>query len=255
MKEDDLIESGARLTPSLIKSADKLNTVNATLIPPILDSVLKESAHSAYTSPDAIPLPRNFSLLGPSGNTPQHGHSPAPLLHSTLPPFKPPSETVVAPEVPSGDALPLGTGAGPHTSLIMGSPIPSATATPISSPSLENVTAAQQSSNLVIAPIEAVPLPAAAPVAILAGRLANNPAAAEAVKAATVDLGAGPDGIPTLLTWTPGEGEGKEGGVATGEGMPQKVYVTGTFAKGWTTKIELRKKKWVDLSVYWRSDK
>lgn len=121
-------------------------------------------------------------------------------------------------------------------------------------------------------------LPAAAPLAALNPELINNPKMQEVVQAATVDLGAGPDGVPTLLTWKAEEEDAiigspsKDGGVGSGpagadtEGVdgassaartrktststgPQQVFVTGTFAKGWNTKIELRRKEWVPLAA------
>jgi hypothetical protein len=92
-----------------------------------------------------------------------------------------------------------------------------------------------------------------------------------------VDFGAGPDGVDTLLTWkadqeyapsgakmVPGaagkKGKGKigpDGQSQQGEeeeevGKPQtpeKVFVTGTFAKGWNAKIELRRKECVASSA------
>lgn len=250
------IDDGARLTPSL-RHAESLSVVATNVIPPVLETVIKDrsSEHSPGRlahSPDPIPLPRNFSHAPSSNAT---STSLASQLESILPPSSLPHTTIVAPEVPSSiNQSSLGTAAGPTTSLIVGSPIGSATGTPVASPSLST----SELSGSILAPIDgaqgpsspssvasspSIPLPAAAPLAVLTGSLANNPLAVEAAKAATVDLGAGPDGIPTLLTWTPGEGVGKEGGPESGDGMPQKVYVTGTFAKGWTTKIELRKKK------------
>jgi len=239
-KEID-IDDGARLTPSLRKHADSLSVVPTAAIPAALQSVIKD--HTSARSPDPIPLPRNFSLL-------PLGHSP----HQAAAPTQQPYSTIVAPEIPdSVNNQSLGTAAGPTASLIVGSPIGSLSGTPASSPALST----NDMSHSILAPIDTsvpfnhqpsspiIPLPTAAPIVVLTGSLADNPAAAEAIKTATVDLGAGAEGIPTLLTWTPGEGVGKEGGPETGEGMPKKVYVTGTFAKGWTTKIELRKKKYV----------
>lgn len=111
-------------------------------------------------------------------------------------------------------------------------------------------------------------LPAAAPIAALHPGLASDPEAQASVAAATVDFGAGPDGVPTLLTWkadqefvpsgakmVPGakgniKGKGKVGEAGQDEEeeaqlphTPEKVFVTGTFAKGWNAKIELRRKE------------
>ena len=83
-------------------------------------------------------------------------------------------------------------------------------------------------------------LPAAASIAALNPNLAQDPKAQEAVQAATVDLGAGPDGVPTLLTWKAEEQTSDDPSKPT-EGAHQ-VFVTGTFANGWNTKIELRPK-------------
>jgi hypothetical protein len=211
-----------------------------------------------------IPLPFEFSTPtdSPFASLPP---SLEPDL-SALPPLDPPTDTVVAPLIPAAVPLPLGTAASATASLIMGSPRESATSSPlagtptVSSAALdhpfnvsESLVSAMQRSTAVSefssssGGASSHPLPAAAPLVALTGSLSNDPAAAEAVKAATVDLGAGAEGVPTLLTWTPGEGEGKEGGMKEGEAGPSKVYVTGTFAKDWTTKIELRKKKSVAL--------
>lgn len=73
----------------------------------------------------------------------------------------------------------------------------------------------------------ALPNPAYSIAAPLPSVLASQPA----TQAAAVDLGAGPEGVPTLLTW---KNEDEPAG---------KVFVTGTFAKGWRTKIEMRKKE------------
>ncbi|GAA96131.1 hypothetical protein E5Q_02792 [Mixia osmundae IAM 14324] len=110
------------------------------------------------------------------------------------------------------------------------------------------VNAISPEESTLVSPIPILPpnvMTAAAPIAALTNLA--NPAAAEAVKNATVDLGAGPEGVPTLLTWRPGNRIGGEGGPdGTGEGAskkgPERVYVTGTFANRWQTKIELSKK-------------
>ena len=91
-------------------------------------------------------------------------------------------------------------------------------------------------------------LPAAVPFAAVNLGRAQNLKTQEAVQAATVDLGAGPDGVTTLLTWKAAEeeGEASTGGFSGPKGdaaRPQQVFVTGTFAKGWGTKIELRRKE------------
>lgn len=185
---------------------------------------------------------------------------------SLLPPLHPPEETVVAPPVPVNVAIPLGAGASATAASIVGSPWASGHNSPATSPPLTttanedpasgfmslnseamNITADQAQSAAGSShtpntcPTPTNPLPVVAPVATIAAL--SNPNAVEAVKAATVDLGAGPEGVPTLLTWTPGEGNGREGVAADRPGGPSKVFVTGTFAKGWTTKIELRKKE------------
>ena len=86
-------------------------------------------------------------------------------------------------------------------------------------------------------------LPAAAPIAALNPTLAQDPKVQQAVQAATVDLGAGPDGVPTLLTWKADEETMLNGEKGMQTGTPEKVFVTGTFAKGWNAKIELRRKE------------
>lgn len=177
---------------------------------------------------------------------------------SLLPPLHPPAETVVAPPVPVNVAIPLGAGASATAASIVGSPWASGHNSPATSPPLVTNEEPQsgfmslntEAMNIAGEPSQAstptncatpTPLPVVAPVATISAL--SNPSAVEAVKAATVDLGAGPDGVPTLLTWTPGEGNGREGGTIDRPGGPSKVFVTGTFAKGWTTKIELRKKE------------
>lgn len=91
-------------------------------------------------------------------------------------------------------------------------------------------------------PPDAPIVPAAAPVSAQGTTwLAQNPQAQEAVLNATVDLDAGPDAVPTLLTWRP-VGAGGEGGTVESGSQPKSVYVTGTFAKDWKTKIEMRKR-------------
>ena len=220
-------------------------------------------------SQQEIPLPFDYgSVASTLVNMPLGAD-----LSKALPPLNPPIDTVLAPFIPEAVPLPLGTGASATTGLIVGSPLSSETSTPVVTPSQSDaklqvdkinlsaegtsaekplpkeVVALSEVSSETTQTHQQLPLPAAAPLVALTGSFQNDPAAVEAVKAATVDLGAGPEGVPTLLTWTPGEGAGKEGGVAEGEHGPQRVYVTGTFAKDWTTKIEMRKKKWVSFRL------
>jgi hypothetical protein len=93
---------------------------------------------------------------------------------------------------------------------------------------------------LLNAPVAAVPIP-----------LGSVPSAtiAAAIRAAAVDLGAGAAGVPTLVKWQREDGqvEAKDGQLATG---PAQVFVTGTFAKGWKTKIELKKNKSVLIRLF-----
>ena len=87
------------------------------------------------------------------------------------------------------------------------------------------------SPEILKAPSAAVPIPIAA--------IHSTGDLASSLLASVVDLGAGPEGVPTLIKWT--NEDGQSGGDGVKEEGPKEVFVTGTFAKGWKTKIELRK--------------
>lgn len=223
--------------------------------------------------------------------------SVAPPLPS---PLKQPTETILAPELPSNVNIvippfqsldpaaahdiiapplvpaPL-TGSSSHPGSAMTSPMAedgTAAAQIAAAASAAAANVASISSPLLPGSTPPLPnapntLPAAAPIAALHPGLATDPEAQASVAAATVDLGAGPDGVPTLLTWkadqefvpsgakmvpgAKGKGKSKPGEEGQQEeeeaGMmpqtPEKVFVTGTFAKGWNAKIELRRKEYV----------
>ncbi|KAK4700610.1 hypothetical protein P7C70_g5640, partial [Phenoliferia sp. Uapishka_3] len=153
----------------------------------------------------------------------------------TSPPYPPttaPVDTVVAPVVPrqalpiSPDAIPSGTG-------VIGHPVTTSSAeSPVTAPSV------LLPPNLFNAPVAAIPIP-----------LLSVPSAtiAASLMAAAVDVGAGAEGVPTLIKWKDEDGQGKD---ANGNIVgPKEVFVTGTFAKGWKMKIELRKADEGDFSA------
>lgn len=244
--------------PEILLASHAHEVLQAQQGPPSVSLSETSGQMTPVTTPDSIALGANQSDSFIS-----KGHG------SLLPPLHPPADTIVAPPVPVHVSIPLGAGATATAASIVGSPWASGHNSPVTSPPLINASNDEPvfaslntealhiaaSSNEVVQPSGTAntpstqtsptpqPLPVVAPLATLAA--VSNPNAVEAVKAATVDLGAGPDGVPTLLTWTPGEGEGREGNPTNNPAGPSKVFVTGTFAKGWTTKIELGKKEYV----------
>ena len=214
----------------------------------------------------------------PDTNDDLTGPLPPLLLNvgTTMPTLHAPEDTIVAPYIPENvGPLPIGPGATQSTSLVVGStqnlfpttlpPAPTSPdlrdinkeiSHPIDPPPVRPTHVSTPSSGKIpmAMPASAFPLsaesiedasqtshvPAAAPLATLTN-LVNDPAGQEAVKNAIVDLGGGSDAVPTLLSWTPGErGENAA--------APKSVYVTGTFAKGWKTKIEMRQKKYTFIA-------
>jgi hypothetical protein len=167
-----------------------------------------------------------------SGGVYQSIHSALPpvSVSGIVPPSDPPEETIVAPSIPSSILFPpanLGSNLAPNTppnNILSLSPPPVSAINPSLVPSS------------TLQPLAS--LPAAAPISALTS-LPVDAATTEAVKAATVDLGGGSDGVPTLLTWKTNEEAQIE------SGPPKNVYVTGTFANSWKTKIQLRKKSCV----------
>jgi hypothetical protein len=173
-------------------------------------------------------------------------------------PLKQPTETILAPELPADMPMVIPTYMpSEFTHAItdsIGHPLPAMGGGPSGTSSGAMAQASDFSSPLIpgsTPPLGNPPntLPAAAPIAALNPGLAQDPKAQEAVRNATVDLGAGPDGVATLLTWkAEEETTGSSGLDGTGNlqtKVPSQVFVTGTFAKGWSTKIELRRNQYV----------
>lgn len=169
-------------------------------------------------------------------------------------PLKQPIDTILAPELPAEVPLVIPTVMPSQLSHAItdstGNPLPAMGAGPASTANDAMAATADYTSPLIpgsTPPLGNPPntLPAAAPIAALTAELAQDPKAQEAVKNATVDLGAGSDGVATLLTWkAEEETTGASGLDGTGtllSKVPSQVFVTGTFAKGWSTKIELRR--------------
>lgn len=172
-------------------------------------------------------------------------------------PLKQPVDTILAPELPAEVPLVIPTLMPTELSHAItdstGNPLPAMGAGPASTANdaMSSAAASADYTSPLIPgstpPLGNPPntLPAAAPIAALTSELAQDPKAQEAVENATVDLGAGPDGVATLLTWKAEEettgASGLDGTGALLSKIPSQVFVTGTFAKGWSTKIELRR--------------
>lgn len=262
---DDTIHPGfkasPRLTSAVLMSQDKM---------PVLSSPAREEAPAASpftpaaaAPPTSSPLPA-LSQIRPdtpttslsaaasaifapfdsassssADPTPKQPASPVPASSDTLlppttsPPYptssNPPTHTVLAPEIPA-DSLPISEADIPSGTSVLGSPL--ASPQPGASPSGAIPSpAVLLPPKLFNAPVAAIPIP-----------LLSVPSAtiAASLLAAAVDLGAGKDGVPTLIKWKNEDGQqrARDGKPATG---PKEVFVTGTFAKGWKTKIELRR--------------
>jgi hypothetical protein len=180
-------------------------------------------------------------------------------------PLKQPTETILAPELPSDVPIVVRTTYMPSElshaiTDSTGNPLPAmgAGASGTSNSAMPPSAQADFTSPLIpgsTPPLGNPPntLPAAAPIAALNPTLSQDPKAQEAVKNATVDLGAGPDGVATLLTWKAEEEttgtSGLDGTGALQTKIPSQVFVTGTFAKGWSTKIELRRNQYVVVKL------
>ena len=176
-------------------------------------SILSQSAIAEHPYPSS-----KTDLLPPHTSTP-------------YPPSHAPTDTVVAPVVPT-QALPLSPDAIPSGTGVIPSPMHSPTHTAhLTAPNV------LLPPNLFNAPVAAIPIP-----------LLSVPSAtiAASIMAAAVDVGAGPTGVPTLIKWKDEDGQGVDAnGTAIG---PKEVFVTGTFARGWKTKIELRRARCVWIS-------
>ncbi|GAA5993898.1 hypothetical protein JCM11641_004735 [Rhodosporidiobolus odoratus] len=179
-----------------------------------------QSTSTAAFSPIPVSVPTS-SLLPP------HTASPSPPLTA-------PSDTVHAPAVPAS-ALPLAPDHIPSGTSVIASPCASQGSTPtVPSPTVLLPPA------VLNAPVAAIPIPL---LAVPSQTIAQN------LLAAAVDLGAGAEGVPTLIKWKGEDGQVEAAKAKDGKARgPREVFVTGTFAKGWKTKIELRKTDPSDFS-------
>ncbi|BGP14903.1 hypothetical protein JCM10213_003740 [Rhodosporidiobolus nylandii] len=189
------------------------------------------SAASAYPSTSAAvfaPVASTNPAVPTSSLLPPHTSSP-------FPPSNAPSDTVHAPPVPSS-ALPLAADRIPSGTSVIASPSASRGGTPtVPSPAVLLPPA------VFNAPVAAIPIPL---LSVPSQTIAQN------LLAAAVDLGAGPDGVPTLIKWKNEDGQVPAAQSKDGKARgPKEVFVTGTFAKGWKTKIELRKTDPSDFSA------
>ncbi|GAA6050017.1 hypothetical protein JCM3770_001916 [Rhodotorula araucariae] len=187
-----------------------------------VSSILAHAPGDPGTGAVPLPLPTDAEL-------------PPPHTASPSPPSAQPADTVLAPVVPA-HALPLASSQIPSGTSVFASPQASRGTTPtgaIPSPAVLLPPA------VFNAPVAAIPIP-----------LLSVPSQtiAQSLIAAAVDLGAGPDGVPTLIKWKNEDGQAPAEGGKPARG-PSEVFVTGTFAKGWKTKIELRKTDPSDFSA------
>ncbi|KAI5480421.1 AMP-activated protein kinase beta subunit [Pseudohyphozyma bogoriensis] len=257
---DDVIHPGfkgsPRLTSDVLMSSDKM---------PVMTSPMTEEGGSKEypfgPAPDAAkpsfpalndvsrpPTPVSLTgvaqaILAPVTPAPTFAtvaaHNLLPPTTSTpYPPTHAPLESVVAPLIPV-DHLPIAESDIPSGTGVVASPVPSPpqAGTPNQAPSPQ--------STAVLIPPAVFNAPAAViPIPLLS---MSSEAVAENLRTAAVDVGAGQDGVATLIKWKDEEGQGKTpDGKAFG---PKEVYVTGTFAKGWKMKIELRKNSAGDFSA------
>jgi len=187
-------------------------------------SIFAPTSPFSPTSPHSIPshLPSESDLLPPHTSTPN-------------PPSHAPIETVLAPVVPT-DALPLSAESIPSGTSVIASPTHSKATTPTGhypSP------AVLLPPTLFNAPVAAIPIPL---LSVPSQTIAQN------LIAAAVDLGAGANGVPTLIKWKNEDGQEERKGSRKG---PREVFVTGTFANGWKVKIELRKTEYVTRFLHY----
>lgn len=148
-----------------------------------------------------------------------------PHTSAPYPPTNPPTNSVLAPLIPSA-SLPISADKIPSGTAVI--------ATPPKSPTGSTGTSSARvllPPSIFNAPVSAISIPIlSVPSATIAASLL----------AAAVDLGAGADGVPTLIKWKNEDGQtaASVGKKASG---PREVFVTGTFSNGWKTKIELRR--------------
>lgn len=200
---------------SSVHKSHSRNVINPTTsLSGVASSIFAPTSPFSPTSPHSIPshLPSESDLLPPHTSTPN-------------PPSHAPVETVRAPVVPT-DALPLSAESIPSGTSVIASPTHSKATTPTGhypSP------AVLLPPTLFNAPVAAIPIPL---LSVPSQTIAQN------LIAAAVDLGAGANGVPTLIKWKNEDGQEERKGNRKG---PREVFVTGTFANGWKVKIELRK--------------
>ncbi|KAL8290067.1 hypothetical protein RQP46_003006 [Phenoliferia psychrophenolica] len=260
---DDTIHPGftasPRLTADVLLSSDQMPVI----VSPIAEDLPSDSPfRTSTTGAGSIRIPTSIAPQTPSSLSHAAAailssssvHSPAyppPMSHSsaaktdllpphTSPPYPPshaPLDTVVAPVVPT-QALPLSPDAIPSGTGVIGQPLHSPIVTPGHSPKRVASPTVLLPPNLFNAPVAAIPIP-----------LLSVPSAtiAASLMAAAVDVGAGPEGVPTLIKWKDEDGQGVD---ANGNVIgPKEVFVTGTFARGWKMKIELRRTDTGDFSA------
>ncbi|SCZ98184.1 BZ3500_MvSof-1268-A1-R1_Chr7-1g09046 [Microbotryum saponariae] len=226
---------GAGSTPSSQTSSGK-----SSIVPRSLSSVLSSvSAPSTIALAAAGRLPTSklgaTSALAPIPASQLQTPHTAPPMHTNIAP----TDTVQAPPIPSNH-LPISEADIPSGTSVIASPV--VTPVPGGTPTGAIVSpAVLLPPRLLNAPVAAIPIP-----------LLSVPSAtiAASLLAAAVDLGAGTEGVPTLIKWKDEDGQvpASSDGKRPAQG-PSEVYVTGTFAKGWQTKIELRKANAADFSA------
>jgi hypothetical protein len=225
-------KASPRLTSDVLLSSDRMPVIVSPAGedgPPGSPFVTTGAGAGAVSQP-MLPVSLSSAVAGiVASSTVDAGSVPQILLpphtSSPFPPALLPQDTILAPRIPI-NSLPIAEGAIPSGTSVISSPLP----TPLGSdPRLSGSVLLPP--NLFNSTIASTPIPLhSVPSATIAASLL----------AAAVDLGAGAEGVPTLIKWKneDGQTEAKEGRAAEG---PKQVFVTGTFAKGWKTKIELRK--------------
>ncbi|KAK4055732.1 galactose metabolism- protein [Microbotryomycetes sp. JL201] len=232
-------QSSPRLTSEVIMSQDRM---------PVLSSPIRDETGTGGSNPfeqsmgntrivrAKVDTPTSLSQAASAIFTPDDASL---LPPTTSPPYPssphPPTETITAPAIPS-ETLPISAADIPSGTSVIGSPLgspPGTTPDGVPSP------AVLLPPRLINAPVAAIPIPLkSVPSATIAANL----------MAAAVDLGAGDEGVPTLIKWQDEDGQRRASGDRPARG-PKEVFVTGTFAKGWKVKVELRKSDPSDFSA------
>ena len=229
-------KASPRLTSAVLLSQDRMPVIVSPMAEELpADSPFGPGGRQFSQGPPTSLTGAAAAIVAPiSSGYPTH--APQLLPPHTSPPYppsNPPIDSVLAPRVPSG-ALPIAADSIPSGTGVIPSPSPPYTT---SNPAINISPTVLLPPNLFNAPLAAIPIPLfSVPSATIAASLL----------ASAVDLGAGKDGVPTLIKWKNEDGQGVVDGVAKG---PKEVFVTGTFAKGWKTKIELRKTECVSSSA------